>query len=489
MSEDDATSLARPRLLPHVLPRRHMSGTRRLVVLHDTDRLENHQVAERTWTVLSGMDGTRDVEGLAAFASREGARASVDEIRELVAQLAQQGMVSEGVPRETDAAGPARAPAASSGRVAPADEAPRPLLHLPGFMLDCDGSGTCCRFYPSIAFSPLDAAAARSRLPQVADGGMHPERVFLPLLGNAAGMFAVALVDGRCSYLQEDLACGIHRAGCAGDKPLGCRTYPARFVDDGAQVRVAPWLECSCVFRSGVRKEPRGEPLIATRLRSAADLDRALHLERLPEEIVIADGRRCTRAELVAWSDALARVPVRDGVASLLSLSLALRDHGVDIEASRAALTCPAPPELVCFDAALQAVGARLQKLTSEHWRADRDMARITAVALYDASLLARELGDELLASPGRFAEVEQFYVHTLLFGHQLVHMRGLRSMSMLALDRAVRALLGRALAVVANLAGLEDPAFQWPLALVEATMRGYGVGAYMRDVVVEDPP
>ncbi len=54
---------------------------------------------------------------------------------------------------------------------------------MPGFALDCDGAGTCCRFYPSIAFSTLDAARARAAEPRILDGGADPDRIFLPLYG------------------------------------------------------------------------------------------------------------------------------------------------------------------------------------------------------------------------------------------------------------------------------------------------------------------
>ena len=57
--------------------------------------------------------------------------------------------------------------------------------------------------------------------------------------------------------------------------------------------------------------------------------------------------------------------------------------------------------------------------------------------------------------------------------------------MSLLARDRALRALLGRALGVVATLAELDDPAFERPLSLVEAAMRAYGLSAYLRDLEV----
>ena len=93
---------------------------------------------------------------------------------------------------------------------------------------------------------------------------------------------------------------------------------------------------------------------------------------------------------------------------------------------------------------------------------------------------LLEVMPEELLRGPGAFELTESFYVRALLFGHQLIHPKGKHTMASLARDRATRVLLGRALAVTANLAELEDPAFRHPLALVEACSRAYGLVGYL---------
>ncbi|MBL8740119.1 MAG: YkgJ family cysteine cluster protein [Myxococcales bacterium] len=462
----------RPVLLPHVLARRHVADGARLVVLHDTERLTHHRVSERTWAVLSAMDGTRDLEGLRAHAERQGFVATAAELADLLADLSANGLVGE------------RGPSAETSHLEPTPDPSTPIRQLPGFRLSCDGSGSCCRFYPSIAFTPLDAARARTHQPRVLDGGMDEARVFLPMAGHARGMLAVTLVDGRCAFLEEDRACGIHRASRADQKPLGCRTYPARFVDDGDAIRVAPWLECACIFKSGAGAGDGGEPLVSEATQKRSDLDPAFFVESLPAEVLVSSTRRALRAEVVRWSDALIDAPlVADGVAALVALSAALERHGLDIPAARDALAAPPPPPVASFDAASVAFQPHIERFASETWRGQNDLVRATATALANAATLAGSLAEDLLAGPGTQADAERFYVRGLLFGHQLVQPKALRAMSLLAFDRAYRMLLGRSLAVVVSLAELRDPAFGWPIGLVDATMRGYGLSAYVRDL------
>lgn len=473
-------TIERPRLLPHVLPRRQIvrgtaaPDTASFIVLFDTDQMLNHRVGPRTWLVLSAMDGTRDVDGLVAFAASQGAPASREEVVDLVVDLAAQRMIAEG-------SEPVALPISQPDLLRPV--APRPLLHLPDFLLDCDGSGTCCRFYPSIAFSSLDAARARAARPDVLGGGEDPSRVFLPLLGSDARSFAVTLTDGRCSYLEADLGCGIHRAAGPHAKPLGCRTYPARFVDDGEHVRVSPWPECACVFSSAARAEaslPKGERLIDVNSRTSADLDPAFHVETLPEQILYTKASYAERSAFVAWANALWQVPITDAVLSLASLSDCVASHGLDVERARVALSSPPPPDVDRFVAAAAAAAAVIQRLADEDWRGAADMVRIASTGLASAAALIAQLAPELLVGPGKYAASERFYVRNILFGHHAVDKHGRRPLDVLLFDRALRALLGRALGVIAGVAELGDPAFQEPLSLVEATMRGYGVRAYL---------
>lgn len=469
---------ARPRLADHVFARRHRHDGARVVVLHDTKNDVTVRIAERAWVLVSGMDGTRDLEGLAAWVKRAGVAIGDEEMTSFLTELAAEGLVEDG-PGEDDVVTGEAAAQASSGGGAP----DRPVLALPGFGLRCDGQGTCCRFYPSVVFSPLEAARARGRLPLVEDAGLDQRRGFMPLAGLDDRLLAVALVNGRCAYLEADLRCGIHRSGAAADKPLGCRVYPARFVDDGSAIRVSPWLECGCVLASGLSADGGGEPLTtATR---GAELERAIFVERLPELVRLGRTLTVPRSEVAALSLELSSCHVPDGVASLLALAAVL--DGGEVAGAKRALEAPPPAELTHLAERLAAIRPRVARLAAEEWRSPEDFARQLATALLGAFDLLDVMPEELLRGPGVFEMTESFYVRALLFGHQLFHPKGKHTMASLARDRAVRVLLGRALAVTANLAELTDPAFRHPLALVEACSRAYGLVGYLHTFIDEN--
>jgi hypothetical protein len=122
----------------------------------------------------------------------------------------------------------------------------------------------------------------------------------------------------------------------------------------------------------------------------------------------------------------------------------------------------------------------RARRFADVGWRSERDLARTTAAAIAAATELALASLSDLVAPSPRFAADEAFYVRALVFGHQLCHPR--RTMAVVATDRAARVVLARSLAVVAALTEQRDAAFSRPLALVEATMRAYGLSAYVPD-------
>jgi lysine-N-methylase len=478
----------RPRLAAHVFARRHLARGERLVVLHDTERLVQHHLSERSYAIVAAMDGTRDGEGLVAAAARAEVRVARAEVEAFVAELGAHALLVDG----SDAVEGTSAPRGDSAPL-PSDDASRPIARMPGFALLCDGRGSCCRFYPTIAFTPEEATRARARLPLVREAGGDEARAFTPLAGDDRRLLAVALDDGRCAYLDADDRCGIHRAGRSDDKPLGCRTYPARFIDDGLAVRAGPLLECACVFASAWLGGG-AEPLLDPGLRARGDIDPAIVIERLSDAVLVAPGRTAPVSELARFAATLDPILaldrsrstlVQDGAAALWSLADALDAHGLDAERTREALASTHPPEPAAIRGMLDALAPRVRRLLDDTWRSDRDLARQTAHALDAAIALLDGEPEALLAGPGRYAADEAFYVRALVFGHHLVHREGRRPMSLLARDRALRAVLGRALGVVARLADLGDPAFERPLALVEAAMRAYGLSAYLRDLEV----
>src|SRR5262245_58846168 len=232
--------MKRPSLADHVLPRRHFVGEKRLVVLHDPDAGRTACIGEREWAVLRAADGTRDLEGIASAAAVRERPVRSDHVAEFLADLERAGMLREGPPAREDA----REEAAPTGR---------PWRALADFRLRCDGSGSCCRIYPTTVFSPLEVARARSLAPEVLDAGQRATSAFTPERGSTLPPWrarAVTMVEGRCAFLLPSNRFVLHeRAGTAA-KPAGCRLYPATFADDGACVRVSFAPECRCVIAS-----------------------------------------------------------------------------------------------------------------------------------------------------------------------------------------------------------------------------------------------
>jgi lysine-N-methylase len=491
---------ARPRLAERVAARRHRAGAAEHVVLHDLETGGRVVIGEREWTLLGVADGTRDLAGLLEAARRRGARASTAHLEAFLGQLTAAGLVVEGTgesaepgsvhegadggatSRATDAA---PAPSASSPAASSDAASGRLLLPLPGFRLRCDGSGSCCRLYPSVVFTPPEVARARALLPELEDAGMDPARLFTPERGVDRGeprTWVVAQRDGRCSYLEGDGRCALHVAGGAAAKPLGCRTYPARFVDDGEVVRVAPLVECACVLASAVEgDQDHGDPLVPDDCRVRADLPAGVWVEALRSQIAVSARQSIGRSQWIDWSRAAAARLGGDAAGALWALASELDGGQRELDARAAG-------------AWVEALARRAEARAREDrsWRAPRDLALLSVDWLARGSALladASRAGGPLPEADARGGRAEAFYVRALLHGHQLP---GQLDVASALRDRAVRLLVARAMGGLAMAAPPTDGGAahdlrsveRWPLALVEATLRAHGLAAYAHDVV-----
>jgi lysine-N-methylase len=463
----------RPRLAEHVVARRHLVGDRSSVVLHDLRSGRAVRLGAREWELLASADGTRDLDGILLAAAREGAHARAPHLQAFLAQLHDAGFLDGG---EEEAA-----PAVD----ARADDDARELEVLADFALHCDGQGSCCRQYETVLFAPVEAARARATCPDVLGAGARHELAFLPEHGSSRrGGSAVALVGGACAYLDVEtgLGCRIHAAGGEDAKPLGCRLFPATFVDDGVRVRVSAAVECACVLASVGRDG--GAPLVSRSARARAALAPEIDVVRVPPIVRLAADRTATSAELHAWSRLAAAAPApHDAVDALLMLADHIEREGLTAVTMPPADTARARHHDEVLRASLRALHVRIERKARDGaaWRGEADFAQqaITWMARACATL-TDDLAPARIPPPD--ASREAFYVRAALFGHALA-LDDVPFASALR-DRATRLVLARALGhALAASEERTDAALREPIAVVEAMLRGHGLAAYVHDV------
>lgn len=458
----------RPRIADHVSPRRHRVQDEDFWVLHDEHSGMAYRLGTREWNLIAHADGTRDLDGIIAAAARDGTHARVSALQAFLETLHEADLLSDGVASTPPRPEPLR---------------PLPLDPLPDFRLACDGTGGCCRLYGTIMFRPLEQAVARSLLPSVLDAGNHPEQAFAPLSGSSpCGGVAVGFVDGRCAYLEAEGRCGLHAAGGSRGKPLGCRTFPALFVDDGVAVRVTPAVECACVLAS-LRRPHEGEPLVAPGVVTTGDLDEGIHVERLPDMILITAKRYGPRSDLVAWSRVVASAPPPVDTASVFTaLAAEIEAWGLDTEAAARAFSSPRSPDPDALRTSLFALTERAGRRMNidATWRSESDLARRAVRWLFDAAtLLANDSAAlrAILAAPPSAIDgtSEAFYLRAGAHGHQFVLSDA--PLTHALRDRVVRLVLARALPLVVRPdEQAAESTLRYPLALVEATLRAHGL-------------
>lgn len=357
-------SLDRPRLAEHVVARLHRRGGVERLVLLDARADRVVELDARAWSVLGCADGTRDVRGVVAAASRYGVEVSVDEVVALFGELARLDWLTEGAP---------------SGLVEGAVDPPhkgdhRWVRELTDARYRCDGRGACCRSYATISLTPADVHRAAVAL--VDDHALQDRShaVLLPIVGSAPTvMRAVALVDGGCRFLEDDGACRIHRHAGMEAKPTGCQWFPTQLVDDGEEVRGAPALECVCVAQPDAGAAPLFDPI------RVSALPLGLSVRRVPA-VVAAGTRRLERHEAVALVDGLLDPDAGDAPGQLWSLAGALAGEGSTIDT-------------VAIAERFAAVGRRasVRADVEATWRGEADLvvARLRTIAMAAALLAA----------------------------------------------------------------------------------------------------
>ncbi len=487
----ESPSFLRPRLSPRALPRLHFVEGRCRVLLHDVESGDVVEIGPREWVLLAGADGTRDLDGVVMAASREGVLTDVSALKELLLGLSPLGMVEEGpLPRKgKDAAAKGEDGATLSVGAKKIAKEKRPIERLSNYSFHCDGHGSCCQIYATVVFSPLEVARARALLPNVLDAGEREAHAFMPVRGtgniggNGEGK-AVAIVDGRCAYLDGSL-CSLHRAGDARSKPLGCNLFPLALVDDGERVRASVSVECACVL-SSVGK-PGGSPIVAESALVRGDLDPAIVVDELPQVVDLSASQKGSLAEYLRWCDGVLAALPPDGDSGRLSWALAnsLDAAGFDVEHAVRVLAEPPEVDLRVAERYLQALSnkAARRAKSQQAWRSERDLCRrgVSIIAASASLLLDSEVLSAVVCGAGRVKADEEFYLYVTLFGHQLVGYPMAKALR----DRAIVMWIGRMFPLAADALydGAKEPAFGHPLALVEALFRGHGLRRYVEEI------
>jgi lysine-N-methylase len=438
-------TMKRPRLAAHVRARRHRVDGDELVSLHDERSGRVASMGLREWELLAEADGTRDVTGILAAATRRARGASPEHLSAFLGQLEDADMLVDGV--SLPPAAPSVAPL--EGRVE----------SLPEFELVCDGSGTCCRLYSTVVFSPTEA----SRAALTVDGATFtPERGSekVPWMGRA-----VSTVDGACAYLDADRRCRLHSAAGPAGKPHGCRRFPVQLVSDGERVLATVAPECACVFGSLDRADASSTAALAL------EVDPSDHVAVVPERVRMSTHETIGRAAYLRYAaDQARRFDTHSGDAACWLWA----------EAEQLGGGAACEPDAACLAPTLEMAAAGLRRrLGQAAWRHRDDLARRLPRWLLAVVERARA-ADGLPLEPRVGDRRERLYVRALLFGHAFA--LGSEPLEPELRRSAFVLWLARALAAAHERGDLPepltgDPATNEPIALVAAFVRAYGIG------------
>ena len=436
----------RPRLAEHVIAGHHVTAGREVVLLNDTRDDSRYEIELHEWDALSTADGTRDLDGIVLAAAARGSLRRISALHGMLAGLHEAGLLLPGT------ASP-RAPFEEP----PATPAARPVEPLSGFSLTCDGHGTCCRTYGSIAFTADEADRARV----LARPDVPASWLFTPHHGSReAEHLAAALVSGSCAFLDGSGGCRIHAAGGAHAKPLGCRHYPASFTDDGVSVRVSVGLECACVARSA--RPSDGAPL--TDARYASDLPAATRIQRLTRDIVIRPGDSVPREALSSWTRVLLCDPPIDALDGFFRVAHTVEQHGLATWCASSDVPSSARDSSIERAHAIAESAARAQTTLGDR----SDVSTHAGLAwIASAEPSARDL-----VPATALDSVESLYLRAVLHGHQALQPDLATALSL----RAARVVLARAMSRKSTPEALRW--FAHPVVAIESLSRALGLAA-----------
>lgn len=443
-----------PRLGDHIKARQHVQGSRRFVILHDTQTDAIAEVDSTTWVVLSCADGTRDVAGLVAAASRLGVTVRGELVSEVLERLQAQGMLDEGPPSSMP----------DQVELRPRNQtwdASRPVEPLPDVTWACDGRGLCCSMFETVLMTPTDVHRAYGAWPEIQLHDVPVHRLMTPERGSAPSPINVPpLVEGSCAFLVEQGRCGIHAREGLQAKPSGCRLFPRRYRDDGESIRATLIPECACVLRIPA---DWAEPVALEHEHIAADLASVIVVDEVPLSIPWTKTSTISRA---AFRDWFAGVPRETWPADLAAWlwHLGQTIDGVEMSPS----TWMARLEAVASD--------KLQRDAT--WRSAQDVPFLALTTVCTGASIQDCLA---VVDPA----IEHRYLAMLWWGYEDASRV---PWSLAVRDRAIRLWVARAVfAIREALPRFRDDLgidrFEDALAMVEAVMRAQGIGRYIRMV------
>lgn len=221
---------------------REVGDDGKLVALDDRAYGRRIDLGPATAALAASLDG-RPLEALLDEVGREHGRARVENMLRRFILL---GLVEEASAEVT-----ARIAAVRSG------EARLMPTVLAGSRFGCQGSGACCQGHRLGPLSDEDVA----RLEALGQGGAV---ITLARDDESEGRY-LAQVDGRCTFLEDDNRCGLHRRHGAESKPGFCRLYPLELAATIEGLKLYDKGACATLARSARSGLPLAEQLVSAR--------------------------------------------------------------------------------------------------------------------------------------------------------------------------------------------------------------------------------